>query len=111
MYSLLTGARVSMLRTVDWCPACFMSAFALHTWTDIPPCGGGYGPAKSTFINESPAPQPERDQPPELPIPGEPSIVHFARAFDIRVAENNPFDARSREQQVADQRGQLTAHH
>src|SRR2546422_4357746 len=108
MYSLLTGARVSMLRTVDWCPACFMSAFALHTWTDIPPCGGGYGPTKSTFINESPAPQLERDQRPELQIHGAPSIVHFDQAFDIRLAENTALEAGSRQQQIADELAKLT---
>src|SRR5215813_14780978 len=83
MYRSLAGARGSMLSTLDCCPARFMRVCALHTCTEIPPCGGGYGPTKSTFIHESPAPQLERNQRPELQIQWSAPIVHLNQALDI----------------------------
>src|SRR6185369_13637637 len=78
-----------------------MSACALHTCTDIPPCGGGYGPTKSTFINESPAPELERDQRPELEVHGASLIVQFDKTLDIRFIKQAALETLSREQQVA----------
>src|SRR5215471_4169010 len=83
MYRSLSGALGSTLSTLDCCPIRFMRMCALHTCTEIPPCGGGYGPTKSTFINESPAPQLERYQRPELQIQWSASIVHFDQPLDV----------------------------
>src|SRR6185369_11707053 len=86
-----------------------MSACALHTCTDIPPCGGGYGPTKSTFINESPAPQLKCDERPQLQRHGTAAIVHFDQSFDIGLSEQPALQTLSRQQQITDVQTQLAA--
>src|SRR5262245_40901881 len=109
MYSSLSGALGSMLSTFDCCPARFMRVCALRTCTDIPPCGGGYGPTKSTFINESPTPQLKGDEGPELQIHRPPAIVHLDQPLDVLLSEKPAVEALSRQQQIPDVTAQLSA--
>src|SRR6516162_3916076 len=98
-----------MLSTFDCCPVRFMSACALDTWTEIPPCGGGYGPTKSTFINKSPAPQLERDQRPELQIQRAAPIVQFDEALDVRFSKQSAIETPARKEQVTNIKTELAA--
>src|SRR5215510_9349032 len=98
-----------MLSTFDCCPARFISACALHTCTEIPPCGGGYGPTKSTFIYKSPAPKLERNQCPQLQIQRTAAVVRFNQPFDVRLLEEPTLQALSRQEQVANVQTQLAA--
>src|SRR5437016_3217616 len=108
MYSSLAGARGSTFSTFDCSPARFIRACALHTWTEIPPCGGGYGPTKSTFINESPAPQLEADQGPQLQVHGTAMIIHVDQPFEIGFIKDPAFDACSRQKQITHERTELS---
>src|SRR2546425_2877427 len=98
-----------MFSTLDCSPARFIRVCALNTWTDTPPCGGGYGPTKSTFINKSPAPQFEGDQGPQLQIHRTASIVHVDEPLEICLVEDAPLNTSSRQQQVAHERAKLAA--
>src|ERR1051325_7112435 len=85
-----------------------MRSCAPSTCTDTPPCGGGYGPTKSTFINKSPAPQFEGDESPELQVHGAASIVHFDQSLEIWLSENTSVDAGFRQEEIAHERPELS---
>src|SRR5262245_57173198 len=98
-----------MLSTLDCSPACFERMCAHCTCTEIPPCGGGYGPTKSTFIDESPAPQLENNESPDLQVQWTSSVVQINQALDVRFSKQPALDAPSRQQKIAYKRTQLTA--
>src|SRR5205823_4902073 len=94
--------------TFDCSPSRFMRACALHTWTEIPPCGGGYGPTNSTFINKSPAPQFKGDQGPQLQVHWTAAIIHVDQPLNIGFVEDASLDARFRQQQITHEGAELS---